>query len=245
MLNRPNTWLGVYALVLTAAFGALLLMGAKSAPANASFGTLNVQRINVREPDGTLRMVISDKARFPGWIIHGKAYPHPRPRAGMLFYNDEGTEQGGLIFSGHKTGKTSYASGLSLTFDRYDQNQQLQLVGLDSNGHYFSGLRVNDVPHAPFLDEIEAGKKINAMPKGKARAAAIKRFHARFAGSASRFFAGRSASGNSVVMLRDAKGRPRLALMVTPDGKASIEFLDAHGKVVRKLTGDDLAKVTK
>ena len=57
-----------------------------------------------------------------------------------------------------------------------------------------------------------------------------------------RYFAGKSRSGNSVVMLQDATGAPRLALMVTPDGKASIEFLGADGKVQRTLTATDATK---
>ncbi len=49
------------------------------------FGTIDVQRINVVEPNGTLRMVISDPARFPGAIVKGKQYPFNRHTAGMLF----------------------------------------------------------------------------------------------------------------------------------------------------------------
>jgi hypothetical protein len=64
--------------------------------------------LNVTEPDGTLRMVISNKDRLPPVII--------KP----IFYNDEGTENGGLIFSGRKNEKGQIVdSGGSLSFDRY------------------------------------------------------------------------------------------------------------------------------
>lgn len=240
MTKLPNTLLGIYAAVLTAAFGALLLMGARSAPGNGEFDTLTVHRINVVEPDGTLRMVISDHAKFPGLIMHGKEHPHPRPQAGMLFYNDEGTEQGGLIFAGAKN-KGGYSSGLSLTFDRYEQDQQLQLIGLDEDGHAFAGMQVNDAPRAPVLQSMAAMKKIEAMPEGPQRTQAEQRWRQQY-GIQPRYFAGKSRSGNSVVTLQDANGKPRLALMVTPAGKASIEFLDADGKVERTLTATDVAK---
>lgn len=240
MPKLPRTYLGIYATVLTAAFAALLLMGARSVPGNADFDTLTVHRINVVEPDGTLRMVISDHARFPGLIVHGKEYPHPRPRAGMLFFNDEGTEQGGLVFSGKKTGDGNYSSGLSLTFDRYDQDQQLQLIGLDENGRAFAGVRVNDVPHRSILMDIQERANIKAMPEAERKALMEKRRGEHYYG-AQRFFAGKSASGNSVVMLRDANGNPRLAMMVTPEGKASIQFLDANGKVERTIAAVELA----
>lgn len=238
MRTYPKSLLGIYAAVLTVAFGGLLLMGAR-APGPADFDTINVHRINVREPDGTLRMVISDKSEFPGWILHGKEYPHPRPRAGMLFYNDEGTEQGGLIFAGHKDKDGHVSSGLSLTFDRYGQDQQLQLIGLDQGGNnYFAGMAVNDVPDRPIIQDITEGKKLAAMPEAERDALMQKRQQANYYG-APRYFAGKSGSGNSVVMLQDANGKPRLALQVTPDGKASIQFLDANGKVQRTLTADD------
>lgn len=239
MLKYPKTYLGVYAGVLTMAFAALVLMGAKSS-SNATFDTIDVHRINVREPDGTLRMVISDMAALPGAIIRGKEYPHPRPHAGMLFYNDEGTEQGGLIFSGTKDAKGTVSSGLSLTFDRYEQDQQLQLIGLDEDGHTVAGMQVNDVPNRPILQDMEESKKLAAMPKDAYKALMNVRAGENYYG-APRYYAGKSRSDNSVVMLSDAKGNARLLLKVTPKGEASIEFLDADGKVQRTLSATALA----
>jgi hypothetical protein len=43
-----------------------------------------VHRINIVEPDGTPRLIISDRAFFPGLIDHGKEKLYPRPFAGML-----------------------------------------------------------------------------------------------------------------------------------------------------------------
>lgn len=67
---------------------------------SATFGTSNVKRMNVLEPNGALRMVIFNRARFPGVIFKGKQYPFAGRTAGILFYNDEGTENGGPIFGG-------------------------------------------------------------------------------------------------------------------------------------------------
>jgi hypothetical protein len=58
---------------------------------------IQVHRINVVEPNGSLRMVISNRARLPGMIVKGKEQPKSdRPQAGMIFYNDGGSENGGL-----------------------------------------------------------------------------------------------------------------------------------------------------
>lgn len=239
-LHLGQRFLTVYAGVLTLVFAGTVLMGATSTTSSASFDQITVHRINLVEPDGTLRMVISDHAKFPGLFLHGKEYPHPRPQAGMLFYNDEGTEQGGLVFAGAKN-KGGYSSGLSLTFDRYNQDQQLQLIGLDENNKTYAGLEVNDVPHTPILQSMAELEKVEATPKGSQRTQAEAQWQKQY-GITRRYFAGKSGSGNSVVMLRDANGKPRLALTVTPAGKASIDFLDANGKVQRTLTATDAAK---
>ena len=78
-----------YAGVLTAAFAITVLCG--FAPRAARFDTLQVQRIDVAEPDGTLPTVISNDAPLPGIIVRGKEQSFERPQAGILFYNDEGS----------------------------------------------------------------------------------------------------------------------------------------------------------
>lgn len=133
-----------YSAVLSTAFGAVLLMGAKSRDVRA-FDEIDVHRINVVEPDGTLRMVIADHDRMPGVIVKGKEQPKvDRPEAGMLFYNDEGSENGGLIFGGHRNEKGEVVdSGGSLTFDKYGASQIVQLAGVDDKDDKFAGLVVN------------------------------------------------------------------------------------------------------
>lgn len=94
--------LAVYSAIATTLLAAFTVAGSAAARAQR-LDEMDVQRINVREPDGTLRMVISNHAHLPGVIVRGKEHPPvDRPQAGMLFYNDEGTENGGLIFGGHR-----------------------------------------------------------------------------------------------------------------------------------------------
>ncbi len=224
-MNSQNL-LGLYAGALTLAVCASLLMGARPSP-HAKFDTIDVNRINIREPDGTLRMVISDRERFPGLIIKGKETPHPRAMAGMLFFNDEGTENGGLIFNGRKDQKGTVSSGLSLTFDRYQQDQQLQLLGLDEGGRHFAGMTINDVADGTTREIMSAADKEAA--------------NANIPAITKRLYVGKTAGQSSALLLADAKGQPRLMLLVTPEGEASIQFMDENGKAVRTLSANDLA----
>ncbi len=134
-----------YSAVLSTTFAVVLLMGATSHRSQA-FDEIQVHRINVVEPDGTLRMVISNHDRLPGVIVKGKESPKvDRPEAGMLFYNNEGSENGGLIFGGHRNEKGEIVdSGGSLSFDKYGASQIVQLAGVDDKDNKFAGLAVND-----------------------------------------------------------------------------------------------------
>ena len=138
--------LAVYSAVVSTIFGIVMMTGAKS-QRNAEFNEVKAHRLNIIEPDGTLRMVISDHDLMPGVIVKGKELPKiDRPQAGMIFYNDEGTENGGLIFGGHRNQKGEIVdSGVSLSFDKYGQPGQIvQLAGVDDKDNKFSGLAIND-----------------------------------------------------------------------------------------------------
>lgn len=143
-MGGSQRFLAVYSGVLTVICGVMLFAAAEKPPAT-SFDEITVHRINVVEPDGTLRMAISNHARLPGIIVRGKEQAFDRPQAGIIFYNDEGSENGGLIFGGHRNEKGEVVdSGGSLSFDKYDANQIVQLAGVDDREDRFAGLIVVD-----------------------------------------------------------------------------------------------------
>ena len=87
------------------------------------FQEIDVERINVMEPNGNYRMVISNRARSIGPIAYNKPFGYPGgSRPGIIFFNDEGTENGGLTFSG-KTENGKFKSGLHFSFERFLQNR--------------------------------------------------------------------------------------------------------------------------
>jgi hypothetical protein len=234
--QSAQRFLIIYSGLLTMVFAVTLLGGFVAHPRKPKFDEIDVQRINVWEPDGTLRMVISDKARFPGLIIRGKEYPHPRPQAGMLFFNNEGTENGGLIFGGHKdkAGKI-IESGGSLTFDQYEQDQIVQIEGShDSNGH-FAGLIVFDRPDRPIEKDLQEHPRIESMSPEEREKLMAQRAKSNYYGAA-RIKVARTDDGAAGISLRDAQGRPRIVMQVSKDGLSSLKFLDADGKVLNEFT---------
>ena len=197
----------IYAGALTVLLAASLFSGFLRIHTDTA-DEINVHRINIRESDGTLRMVISNSSRLPGVIVKGREEPKvDRPQAGMIFFNDEGTENGGLIFGGKRLPNGDVASsGGSLSFDRYGANQVVQLIGVDDKDDSMAGLAVSD--------SHEDGQ------------------------GARRLWAGRADDGASQLALMDAAGKKRIQLKVSASGEAQIAFLDADGNVSRAIQGD-------
>lgn len=223
--------LGGYAAAATLACLWLALGGA--ATNDARFRVLDVERINVREPDGTLRLTIANSKRQPGLFVGGRELPHPnRTGAGMIFFNDEGVENGGLMFDGGGPQQRAHGGG-SLTFDRYRQDQVVQLFSDEDGPARQSGVRVFDRPDGAM--DLTHASSIVAMPDGAARTAAITSANL---GGQQRGFFGRSDDGSARLDLRDAAGKVRLSLRVASDGAAAVEFRDAAGHVTRTMTPD-------
>jgi len=145
-LKAELRFLRVHALVTTGAIVMLVSTGfAKQS--SARFETIDVERINVIEKNGQVRLVISNKARSPAPIERGQAFGYqPGNRAGMIFYNEEGTEQGGITYTGHRDSAGNYQAVGSLTFDQYEQDQTVALQYFDQNGRRRAGLAINDYP---------------------------------------------------------------------------------------------------
>lgn len=228
-------FLAVYSGVLTLVFAVTVLSGFTSSPSKLQLKELDVQRINVVEPDGTLRMVISSKSAFPGLIIKGKEYPHPSRRtAGILFFNDEGTENGGLTFGGYKTEDGKPVSYGHLSFDKYMQDQTLVLEASQQGQRYAKGLSIVDRPSYPITELLPLMKRLDDM-KPDERKAAIEKFTSTHPKPAQRLYVGETKDHAVGLTLKDKAGRKRIVLRVAPDGSPVLQFLDANGKVIGQL----------
>ncbi len=213
---------------------------------HTKFDEIDVERINVREPNGTLRLTISNHARLPEAVIGGKTYPlrggSGVQSAGLIFFNDEGNEDGGLVWTGQRTPAGNRASA-NLTFDQYDQDETVSLGYGEENRHRQAGLSIIDRPDEPIQIFAESLMVIRAMGEGPEKEARMRRFRdammARGLMPADRLFVGKQLDKSSRVTLSDPRGRPRLRLTVDSLGGARIEFLDDAGHVTRTLTGSD------
>lgn len=145
--------------MLTAAL-AITVFGGFAESRKAAFDEIEVHRINIVEPDGTLRLVISDKAKFPGSFVNGKEIARPdRHDSGLLFLNGEGTEMGGLTFDGwkDKNGETQYCAG-----PHPDTSAVLKMKGTQGRDRLVIKVAANGSPSIQFLDE--GGRVASQLP---------------------------------------------------------------------------------
>ena len=233
-LEKEVRFLKIYAMVLTLGCAVFLLTAFAVQNKKQKFEEIDVERINIVEKDGKLKMVISNAARQDAGVVDGKPIPREkedkRP-AGMLFFNERGDEVGGLVFSGD-TDKGQFGS---LTFDKFRGDQTIAFQHLENEkGKYFAGLSFNDenITTPERIANLEALKK---LPDATARKAALKEMQNKGEFLVNRLAIGRGRDKSAFISLSDAKGKERIAISVAADGTPKINFLDETGKVIYSL----------
>lgn len=235
-LRRQLYWLRMYVVATSLVMVALATM-ALGRPARAHLppGEITVQRINVVDADGTLRLVISNKDRMHPGVIDGEVIKRERKVAGLIFFNDQGDEVGGLTYTGRLGEDGARRADAGIMFDQLKQDQTIGFSYREGDGRRTAGFEVWDPPDANIGGLIEKLNAASAVADPAKRAAAVAAARASFPPRPRRVFVGKDVDREAVVSLADGRGKPRLRLLVDVAGRARIEFLDANGRVVSRL----------
>jgi hypothetical protein len=205
-LERQLQWhrrIGVVALIIGLGLALAFFL---SPLQKAHFTEVDVERLNVIEPDGQLVFAVANTGRLPDPIHEGKPLVTDRTGPGMIFFDGQGQEVGGLIY-GTRVTEDGYAAGAHLSLDQFRSDQVVYLdyqdngTNLKAAGLYVVDRDRSNPPRFP---------------------------------SAQRIFIG-SANETAMVRLRDRAGKDRILLSVSPEGVASLEFLDSKGAVVDRI----------
>jgi hypothetical protein len=232
--RRQFRLLQIHAIVSFLALIFLAVAALGQPPGAQKIEELTVQRLNVVDANGTLRLVLSNKDRMHPGVMDGITIDRPRAVAGLLFFNDEGDEVGGLSFSGQERDGQRRA-GAQLAFDQFKQDQTVAISYSETNGQRSAGLQVWDRSDTRLTELIKKLNDANAIQDATAREKAIQAARASAPPGPRRVFVGKNADRSATVSLADATGRPRLMLRVDAEGAASIDFLDENGKSVQRL----------
>lgn len=223
----------VSSLALVVLAGAAFLQAPRAA---TNLGEITVERINVVDRNGTLRLIITNKDRFPltETVDEKTMLRQAEPSAGLLFFNDEGIEDGGLTFMGRRHNSTVQADA-RLMFDQYNQDQTVGITYGEDGGLRTAGLGVWDRSETPVSELAGQIENARRLPTEAERNTALAKIAATAGGR--RVFVGKQHDRAAVVSLSDAAGTARLNLKVDANGAAAVEFLDKAGKVVRRIAG--------
>lgn len=212
------------------------------------FQTLQAQRVEIRERDGTLKAVLASADGF-GERAQQTGSPHI---SGLMFYNEEGQETGGLTYRG-KAIPGGQNADVSLTMDQYRQDQNVVLnhsERVDQDGVNLSdGLAIVSRPDwHKAKEEYALYKEIGSLPENEQ---AERRLELLEQGriSTRRLFYGvrRGTKGGTPydeagLFIRNRFGRDAMKLYVDYNNKPHLQVYDLLGtKVVYDL---DFTKAT-
>ncbi|MFD2561469.1 hypothetical protein [Aquimarina rubra] len=240
MKNTKRELIFLRMFALTTALGILTFASVAFKGSNdRKFGSIDVERINIIEKDGTVKMVITNAEHFPseGDSINSRIYHKRKKRAGMLFFNEDGMECGGFIYDGAKT-EEGHSAGLSLTYDQYDGDQVMQLITTDDrigDKRYKGGRLVfndrGDQETKESMMKIEKELKTIADPKER-RKKYKEYIEQGLIGSVPRVALGQTAGRQNGLFLFDDKGGIKAKFYVDKDNNAKLQFYNEKGDVI-------------
>lgn len=229
--------------VVTLCALAFLVLAGFAAPRTSAqeathFKELSAERINIVSPAGKTVIAICNKERIAGPVVGGKSYPVALSEgrelmAGMIFFNQEGDEMGGLVFNSFKRPDGKFAGIGHLSFDRFSDNQVLALQYKENASTVQAGLTLYDRPaNGAFQTSFELAEEARtATSERRAEIQAeLTELAQEHALGVERVFLG-SKDRAAQLLLKDSQGRVRARLVIDAKDEARLEFLDEAGQV--------------
>lgn len=206
-LERELRRLRLYLLGVLLTLGVLGVMALSPADdGTQEFETVRAERIEIVEADGTRRMVLSNRERFPKPVLDGEVFERSINPAGMVLYDRDGSEMGGIA----ALDPEGPARWTALIFD-YENSEAIGL-GTRTRGEDGYGASLTIADRIPLDADIrEVGTS------GTARVDI------------------QNEDGDAAIVLSDPEGNPRLRLYVEESGRTGVEILSPAGEVVSRL----------
>ena len=229
-LEREIGFLKIYSAGITVAllllFGFILNLSRKT-----HFKEISVERINVVEKNGNLRLVLSNKERQHPGSINGKELPDRERAAGLIFFNSAGDECGGLIYDGDDK-----EAGLILSVDKFrdDQVMQLQYMEDTKSKNRKYGIQLWDYPKEnSFEERMKRFKELEKLKNNDEIQKAYNKMKDDSLLMEDRLFLGKTFNKEIGLFIKDKNGKPRIKVYIDDNNIPKIEFLDDKGNIIR------------
>jgi len=237
-MKKENIILKMYSITLTLVLGFVLLAGINSNNSNQKFEEITVERINIVEPDGKLKMVISNQERQHPGMIDGKVFEERERAPGILFFNEEQDEVGGLGYHGNKE---EGGNNVYLSIDQYKNDQVMQLMHYTNrNGDNRYGLQLwerdKDLT-MPLIQSIMDSLE-NEGYNYRQKLEYLKKKNGGEPVLEQRMFIGKNYNRETGLFIQDKYGIDRLRFYIDADNSPKIEVLDEEGKIIKNILGN-------
>lgn len=186
-------------------------------------------------------MVLSNEDRqHPGRADGNEMEPRERP-AGIIFFNNERDECGGLVYkTKKKNGKI--ISGMSFTMDNYRDDQVIQLLNDENynNGKTYikRGLSINQYPIGSSMvarnKKLDSLRKIEDIDERKKKINNVMKKE----GPVNRLFLGKTRGDSSGLFLAGPDGKPKMMIYVDDKGVPKIQTFSENGEIKNFLTSN-------
>ncbi len=238
-LTRQVRFLQATVLVLLAVTGLLCVNLFHPLLPRQTFRVIEAGRINIREADGILKAALSNSAGF------NEAYraSHGGVRfSGLMFYNEEGQETGGLVYLGKET-PGGQDSDVTLTFDQFRQDQNVYLhheEHKDAQGLQIEdGLAINSRPDwTQVKEEYGLYDQMEKLPADQREEFQLKALQAGKLSTRRLFFGVQRGTkdgrpyDDAGLFIKNKWGRNAIKLYVDEQNRPRFEVYDPLGKTV-------------
>jgi len=234
-MKNSTIFLKTYAITLTFVVAYLVILALKPTGYEEKMKEITVERINIVEPDGKLKMVISNADKQHPGMFNGDLLASRERPPGIIFFNEEEDEVGGLIYHGN----AQDGSGMVLSFDQYKNDQVMQMQYLrDGGGKQRYGINFWDRTEEitlPELISIMDSLKQQGITDDQQIADALKTMNKGMPLAVQRLFAGKNDDEQVGLFIKDEFGKDRINIFIDKNNKPRIQFLDKDGIVVKEF----------
>jgi len=234
-MKKENLFLKIYSITLTLFLGFILVSGFQSTNSIQKFDEITVERINIVEPDGKLKMVISNQVRQHPGMHNGKLLDARKRSPGILFFNEEQDEIGALGFHGNKK---NGGNSVYLSIDQYKNDQVMQLMQYSKeNGDNRYGLQLWERDkvfkislHQKTMDSLD-----NNGYNYRQKLEYMKKLNGGEPITEERLFLGKNYNRETGLFIKDKFGIDRLRFYIDSDNSPKIEVLDEKGEIIKNI----------
>lgn len=220
----------INSLLLVCIIGYLLY--SHSSKDSTHFKKLTAERIDIVGEDGNKFIVLSNPKDQALVTINGEVIDSEnteRNTPGLIFFNSEGDEVGGLVFD-----KDDLGGYQMLTFDQ-NKNDQIMVLRKDEyeeNGKWYRqyGLEISERSEKSNLKITREYNTIKTIEDSTEREHAMNEFWNNPEHIApKRLFLGRLENMNTGLFLLDKNNNLKLSIYVDPKGKPVMQYVDSLG----------------